>query len=124
MISKLPCWKNLSDQQYAAAVRGLLKQLCSEHKEIIATVLDDWHERLLRRHPSAPPERTKRGTKPVCHAASPEARREFWKTFKNWCTAFYAASARFRQGFLEAVQDFPENAFLPRLPPGVEVQRV
>ena len=39
---------------------------------------------------------------------------QFREMLKNWIDAYAQAADRFRRGVLEAIGEFPENAYLPR----------
>ena len=114
-LTKIPSWSQLSDEQYAEAVRDMLEAKKKEHAEEIAKVPEHWRDRVLGLDPCSSPEKTARRPKPFCHAATREARQAFKAQLKASINAFAEASARFRQGVLEALAEFPENFYPPRV---------
>ena len=113
-LSKIPSLSHLSDGQYAEAMRDLLEAKKLEHAEVIETISEGWQRKVRSLVATSTPKHTKRRPKPFCHAATKAAREQYRATRKAWIDAYDAASERFRQGVLEAIAEFPENAYLPR----------
>ena len=113
-LSKIPSLEQLSNEQYSEAMKDLLEAKKFEHAEVIATISEGWQHRVRTLVPTSTPKRTKRRPKPFCHAATKAARAKYREMRKAWIDAYDAASERFRRGVIEAISEFPENAYLPR----------
>lgn len=115
-LSRLPCWKDLSDEDYRAQIADLVDQVEAEARiEREATgkrVLG--RKAILRQRAHYAPPIEKRSPIPLFHAASREARNRFREAFKAFLDAYRIASGRLREGHHDAV--FPEGAFPPALP--------
>ncbi len=115
-LSKLPCWADLDDDEYFERIRDLIAGILEDYEDIRAKVPRDAVKRVLRQNPRHQPTTTKKGPKPVCHAATREVRRIFREQRREWVQQYRMASATLREGCLEALKLFPPEAFLPRLP--------
>jgi REP element-mobilizing transposase RayT len=114
-LSPIPCWAHFTTKQYREAVVDLIQAIRGQHRELIERVPADWKKRILRRDPQPRPDRTKRSTRPLCHAASKEAWQKFRQGFKEFVDAYMRASDLLRRGYLEAIELFPPGCHLPRL---------
>lgn len=57
------------------------------------------------------PKGTKKGVQPQAFAFTKEGRLTYIKSWKSWLTQYERASARLRNGVVEALKDFPEGVF-------------
>ncbi len=115
-LAKLPCWADLSDDDYRARIAELVLQVEAEariEREATGTKVLG-RKAVLRKHAHYAPPTEKRSPIPLFHAASKEARRRFREAFKAFLDAYRVASGKLRDGQRDVV--FPEGAFPPALP--------
>ena len=113
-LSAIPCWADLSKHQYAKRVRALIDELLIENADVRKRVRKDYRKRLT--NPDLfcfRPKSTKKGVQPLVHSFSYAAWIEHIKNWEAWRTRYAKASARLRQGIAEALNEFPEQAFIP-----------
>ena len=115
-LAKLPCWADLSDDEYRARVADLVDQVETEARiEREATGKRALGRKaVLRQHAHYSPPREKRSPIPLFHAASKEARTRFREAFKAFLDAYRIASGKLRDGYRDVA--FPEGSFPPGLP--------
>ena len=94
-LSKLPCWEHKSDEDYFREVRNLVTAILEEYEEVRATVTADTRRRLTRQDPEHRPASTKKGPKPICHAASQKERIQYREQRQEWVAQYRSASKRF-----------------------------
>jgi putative transposase len=114
VLSKIPAWKHLSDEEYRARIAELLDQIHDEYAEERAQASRRGRA-LVVEDPARPPAKTKRAPKPTCHAASRAERARFERLRREFVRAYLEASALLREGARRALDLFPEGAFLPPL---------
>lgn len=116
-FTQLPSFRHLSPEDYQDKVAGLIHQIEVEAEkkrdgDDVAGV-----EKILSQTPLEPPtRRTKRSPRPLFHAASKEARRDFLAGFFGFQTQYRIASDALRSGNLQAAAWFPAGSFPPALP--------
>ena len=115
VLSPIPCWQGYTREQFRKSIEALLESIQTKYAHLIAQVPEDWKKRILRRDPHPRPENTKRTPKPLCHAATRQARFEFWEQYHAWVSSYMQASERLRSGIREALGEFPAGCHLPRL---------
>ncbi len=113
-LSPLPCWDGLEPKEIARRTRELVQELRVEYAEQRRQVRRDYRRHLTdrsqfcRRPQSAP-----RSERPKVHAATLGEWKRWVDALESWTARYRAASRRLRQGELEAIEEFPENAFVP-----------
>ena len=113
-LSKLPCWKGLSDEKYREQIRGLVELIAEETATMHAAKGSEpvGVKKLRRMKPTQCAANPDRSPKPLVHAASMKARRQFREGWKLFVEAFLAASKCLREdGDLGA--KFPPGCFPP-----------
>ena len=113
-LSPLPCWDGLESSEVIRCSRELCNELLVEHADARARVPRDYQKRLTDKGQFAyQPEYSKKSERPKVHAAT----FEMWKHYVDmrdlWTGRYRLASARLREGIREALDEFPEHAFIP-----------
>ena len=110
----IPAWEDLPISEVARLSRELCAQILDENQEQIAKVKKGFRERLCDTSLFCfRPGQRKRSVRPLVHAATLEEWQRHADAFKVWLARYRYASERLRRGILEAVHEFPEQAFLP-----------
>ena len=131
-LAPLPCWEGLTPKERTLRARELCREIQSENAEIRASVPRDYKKKLTNRNlftyrPPKEKRRRKNRNAPKVHAATLEEWKVWVDELRDWHAQYQRASQRLRQGVLEAIFEFPKNAFLPtgliipqpcKLPPG------
>ena len=113
-LTPIPRWKRLEPREIAKRCRGLIGEILVEHADVIASVRPGYRARLTDRSMFCyRPDGRKSGIRPLVHAHDKEVWQRYADRAKQFFGAFKRASDRLRQGVLEAVYEFPEQAFLP-----------
>lgn len=115
-LAKLPCWADLSDEEYRAAVGDLLAEIEEEHalERLREGISLPSRKSLLEVDPRTSPEVPKRSPCPQFHAATHRVREEMRSAYRWFAEAYRAAAAALRSGDRQAA--FPEGSFPPALP--------
>jgi REP element-mobilizing transposase RayT len=112
-LAKLPCWKHLSDEEYATRVRELIEDIEQEtrqrHRSEGTQPLGK--RAVLKVNPKSRPKESKKSPLPLVRAATKKARDEFLEGLRWFLAAYREASARLRAG--ESPVSFPEGCFPP-----------
>ena len=111
-LSKLPVWRELSDEAYRAHVKELIDEILDEFEEERMRAPKNPREALVEQ-PEYRPQKTKSSPKPECHAASTAERRRFLELRREFLRAYSEASALLREGVRRAIDLFPDGSFLP-----------
>ena len=113
-LSPLPCWDDLEPKEIARRTREIVQDLLVEYAEQRRQVRRDYRRQLTDRSQFCRrPQSTPRSERPRVHAATLEEWKRWVDELESWTARYRAASARLRQGILEAIEEFPENAFVP-----------
>ena len=114
-LAPIPCWAHLEVPEIAKRCRELVREILLEHADVIQTVQPGYRARIMdKRQFHHRPESRKRGVQPLVHAHDPEVWKRYADRANRFFRQFKSASERLRQGILEAVYEFPEQALLPR----------
>lgn len=116
LLTKLPCWSELSDEEYrervVEMVRGIEEEAARkralEHKSCLGVA------KILAQNPLETPKSSARSPRPRFHAISKKAREAMREAFKAFLDAFLLASAEFLEGKKDVV--FPDGCFPPARP--------
>jgi REP element-mobilizing transposase RayT len=115
-LAQLPCWKDLSPEQYRGQIAGLVQSVeaaaASERTESGKQPLG--REAILRQEPTAEPEDTKKSPAPRFHAFRARVRQELYSLYAEFVTAFRTAAEKLKSGDRTAA--FPIGSFPPHLP--------
>jgi len=116
ILSPIPCWAHLSDDEYRARVASLGEDIEAEgavaREETGTQVLGA--ETILARDPLYRPEKLARSTAPLVHAATKAARKAFSDAYSWFVKAFRDAAEKLRRG--DRAAPFPIGSFPPALP--------
>jgi hypothetical protein len=108
-LSKLPCWQDLSDEQYRQRIRQMCAKIADDaelaRQESGAKVLGV--KAVLRSDAHHIPDQIDRSPAPPVHCTDRAARRLFLEAYRRFCDAYRCATAMLRQG-IEVFQ-FPEQ---------------
>ena len=115
-LAPLPCWSDLSDDEWRARCAVMVDEIEQETRQENAsrgrTQLGAAH--VLAQHPHARPRRSDRSPAPLVHAATRRAREAFRAVYRAFVDAFRVAAERVRQG--ETAVEFPLYSFPPAAP--------
>ncbi|MEA2564028.1 MAG: REP-associated tyrosine transposase [Acidobacteriota bacterium] len=116
VLSQLPCWADLTPEQYREQIAGLVEEIESEARaDREARGIEPLGaEAILRLDPHSRPNQTKKSPAPAYHAASKAARESFWEAYSAFVTAFREAADKLKTG--EWPVKFPSGSFPPALP--------
>jgi REP element-mobilizing transposase RayT len=120
-LSRLPCWRHLSDEAYRRKARDLLAEIrveITKRRKAEGAQLPGVRaciHRICRQPPTERPASVdERSPRPLCHAATRLARQRFREGLSAFLAAYRAASERMRRG--ERTAHFPPGSFPPPLP--------
>ena len=115
-LVSLPCWSQLSREEYAAECLDLVetieKETVERQEKESSGVLGV--TAILNTHPQTRPEKVKKSPAPLVHAKDAEVRREMIERYRQFAVAYWSASKALRSG--ETDVRFPEGSFPPSLP--------
>jgi hypothetical protein len=115
-LSRLPCWRNMSDAEYQDAITELVDTIAAETR---ATYPRDTNPVLGAKavkamHPHHRPDEIARSPAPLCHASNGRNRRRYRAKYRAYVAAFYEAARLVAQGVKNVA--FPLYSFPPRAP--------
>jgi hypothetical protein len=115
-LSQLPCWADLTPEQYRERIAELVEEIEAEARADRAArgVEPLGVEAILRQDPHARPNQTKKSAAPACHAATKAARESFWESYSAFVAGFREAAEKLKKG--EWPVRFPLGSFPPALP--------
>jgi hypothetical protein len=122
-LDPLPALADESPREYRGMVAELVGEIERETrasrygKAVLgrsSVVSCDPHE--LPPETVTPKKRKKKRAAPICHASSPQLRRNFREAYDAFVRECDYAMARLRRNIRSAVIEFPQGAFLPRMP--------
>lgn len=108
-LEPLPQWASEAPARRQRRMRELILEIERE----LAPEMPPMGPEAVRQQTTERCWRRKRGRRPLCHASSGDARREFLGFFRAFRAAFRAAATRWLAGDLAA--EFPTGAFRPHL---------
>ncbi|MBW8873979.1 MAG: transposase [Acidobacteria bacterium] len=116
ILSPIPCWAHLSEEEYRERVASLGKEI-----EVEAAVAREERgtrvlgaETILARDPLYRPEKLARSTAQLVRAATQVARKAFSDAYSWFVKAFRDAAEKLRRG--DRTAPFPVGSFPPALP--------
>jgi len=116
VLTKLPCWSELSDEEYRERVGEIVQRVEQEAagKRRLEGKSCLGIQKILNQDPLASPKKPAKSPRPWFHAVSKKAREVMYESFKAFLDAYRLASA----GFLEGKEDvvFPDGCFPPARP--------
>lgn len=114
----LPCWKALSVEERRRRVAELVIEIEDEaearNRELRRRPMGA--AKILRQDPHDHPGRIAKSPAPLVHASSRERFFEYRKQYSEFVLAFRTAALRLKAGVLAAIDEFPNECFLPRFP--------
>jgi REP element-mobilizing transposase RayT len=115
-LTPLPCWADLSPEQYRAKIRHLIQEVEKEAAERrrVEGLPFLGARQVLDQDPQASPLRTKKSPAPFCHAFLRMVRVDMWKAYVAFLLDYREAADRL-QGGEEGVV-FPPGSFPPPMP--------
>ncbi len=115
-LAPLPCWAHLSAEEYRKRIAEIVEEI--EGQAALQRQLRDLPAKgpdaVLAQEPQAAPERLKKSSAPLFHAASRKVRLELYEGYKYFIAAFRDAAASLRAGEPNFV--FPSGSFPPAAP--------
>ena len=115
-LSKLPCMKDLSDEQYRRWVKEQVHDIettCEAEREREGLeVLGA--QQVRRADPFDVPKKMKKSPAPRVHAATKAARKAFYEAYSWFLAAYREAAEKLKAGVVDVV--FPEGCFPPAMP--------
>ncbi len=116
VLSQLPCWADLTPEQYRERIAELVEEIESEARadREARGVEPLGVEAILRQDPHTRPNQTKRSPAPAYHAATKAARETFWEAYSAFVAAFREAAEKLKAG--DRAARFPAGSFPPALP--------
>jgi REP element-mobilizing transposase RayT len=116
VLDPLPCWKDLSAEEYRRRVASLVQEIEEEAaaKRKQSGIQPLGRKAILAQHPHHCPEEVKKSPAPRIHAASQAVRRCFYEAYSWFVAAFRDAAAKLRAG--DRMASFPAGSFPPALP--------
>jgi len=116
VLSQLPCWADLTPEQYRERIAELVEEIEAEARANREPrgVAPLGAEAILRQDPHTRPNQTKKSPAPPFHAASKAARETFWEAYSTFVAAFREAADRLKAG--DRTARFPLGSFPPSLP--------
>lgn len=113
-LAKLPCWKDLSDDEYRSRIRAMCRDVAEEAETkrapMKATVLGV--KRILRFSPHHRPDHVDKSPAPLVHCYEPNFRRRFIDSYRSFVDAYRQARDALERGI--GIFRFPEGG----IPPG------
>jgi REP element-mobilizing transposase RayT len=116
VLSPLPCWANLSAEDYAKQFGELLRDEeadCQTKREQAGktSVLGVMH--ILTENSHDAPAQTKRSRRPACHTSSKELWKEYKDRYREFVQNFRTAAKRLRDRLFPVT--FPDGCFWPAI---------
>ncbi len=116
VLSPLPCWKHLSEEEYDRRVAEIVEVVVAEAAQErrltgqkVAGV-----KKILRTKPLSYPKTVEKSPKPRFHAFRKSVYKQMWEAYSWVLAAFREAADRLRDGDRDVV--FPEGTHPPNLP--------
>jgi hypothetical protein len=116
VLSKIPCWAHLSDEEYRQRIVSLKEEIEAEAAVVrrASGTQALGVEAILSRDPQYRPENLAHSPAPLVHAATRAARKAFYEAYSWFVGAFRDAAEKLRQG--DRAAPFPAGCFPPALP--------
>ena len=116
ILTPLPCWMDLSPEQYQERVADLVEEIEAEARvERERKGLEPLGvEAILKQDPHTRPNQTKKSPVPAFHTASKAVRQAFWEAYSTFVAAFREAAEKLKEG--DRTVRFPVGSFPPALP--------
>jgi len=115
MLSQLPCWADLTPEQYRERIEELVEEIEAEARanREARGVAPLGAEAILRQDPHTRPNQTKKSPAPPFHAASKSAQETFWEAYSTFVAAALPLWARDRSSSCSGpLTQSPHNALL------------
>lgn len=115
-LTPLPCLRHLTEKTQRLRINELLTAIEAEARQRfeILELEPIGPSAIQRQEPTARPNKIKKASAPLVHAATKRIRRAFFQAYHAFVTAFRQASEKLMQGDTAVV--FPEGSFLPSRP--------
>jgi hypothetical protein len=116
VLSQLPCWAELTPEQYRERITELVEDIEAEARadREARRVEPMGVEAILRQDPHTRPNQTKKSPAPEFHAATKAARQRFWEAYSAFVAAFREAAEKLKAG--DRTARFPVGSVPPALP--------
>jgi hypothetical protein len=115
-LERLPCWKDLSVEDYRKRIEDLVQQIEAEAtaKRQATGIEPMGRDAILRQSPETRPAKSKKSPAPRFHAFTKRARRELYEAYAWFVAAFREAAEKLKAG--DRNVSFPTGSFPPHLP--------
>ena len=116
VLSPLPCWADLTPEEYRERVAGLVEEIEAEARAGRESrgVQPLGVEAILKQNPHTRPNHPKKSPAPLFHAVAKTVRQTFWVAYSTFVAAFREAADQLKAGDRSA--RFPVGSFPPGLP--------
>jgi hypothetical protein len=116
-FAQLPAFRGLSAEEYQDRVAELIREIEEEGAAARQGRPVAGREAILNQNPYEPPTlRTNRSPRPLCHAASREAHKDFEAMLAAFLARYWPASEALRSDrALASTRDFPPGCYPPAL---------
>lgn len=116
LLTPLPCWAHLSEEERRELVRQLIWEIEAEASARHRTegTRPVGVKKVLAHHPHERPERAKRGPRPWFHAATADGWKRMREAYELFSDAFHHAAELLKAGVPDP--PFPEGSFPPGRP--------
>ncbi len=114
VLSPLPCWAELSEEEHLARLRQLVAEVEAEaeaERRSAHALRPPGPRRILQLAPHHRPEKLKKSRLKLVYAMSDEVRRPFLEAFRLFHQAYREAAERLKAGVWDVV--FPAGCFPP-----------
>ena len=116
VLSPLPCWERLDENEYRARVEGMVRHIedrtSADNRKARITPPGALH--VLAEDPHNHPDQPSRSPAPLCHTSLPALRKEYLASHYAFIDVYMEASDLFRSGKLNT--EFPIDCFPPPAP--------
>lgn len=115
-LSRLPCWQDLSEEDYRRTVTEMVEDIEAETRKKYPPNKNPvlGAKAVLRMHPHHRPDELPKSPAPLCHTTDPKKREQYRARYKSFASSFRDAAERVANGIRGVV--FPLFSFPPRQP--------
>lgn len=116
VLSPLPCWAHLDKEMYRQRYAELVADIEANTLQLAAATGREpaGAAYVTRQDPQLRPNRLKKTSAPIVHAASRACRQQFRESYRLFVTAYRSAAEKLRAGWRQV--QFPAGSFPPALP--------
>jgi REP element-mobilizing transposase RayT len=115
-LSRLPCWRNLSDEQYRQVVTEIVEDIAAETRKKFPRESNPvlGAKAVMAMDPHHRPDELAKSPAPLCHASDRKKRRGYRVRYRRFERGFRFAAQQVKDGVRNVI--FPVYSFPPRSP--------